>query len=250
MANIEKFFAYRTDPGSGDKIGTVRYTDPITGDLILGEQYAAYGHPAKFIKVADDVSSGTTDLPDIGSVTFANTSTTGRVDFSTAFAFGASGTAVGLLVRVVDDASGTNNDHAVRKMIASAGTNSYTLNTTFTDAPVSSDTYQLWIDCFRYNAMLIKTEFTVANASCTIRPIFYSVPQDNVQPTPGVAAPHRYPTQELTIVGTDVSTDTSDVSATHYHGEIAAIGVHGACGAVLRVTSISSGTVSVWVALV
>jgi len=247
-ADIEKFFAYRTSPGSGDKIGTVRYVDPLTNDTIQGEQAASYGHPAKFIKIADDVGAGTTDLPAKAFVAIT-TSTVSNIAFDGAFGF--SSDATGLLAWIENDSSGTELDHQVRKL-TNATSNTYDVNRDWhgSAVPEAADTYRLLVDCFRFNSMLIKTEFSVSGASCVIRPWFFSVNQDNDQPTPNVAAPLRYPTTAFTVLGTSVSTDATDVSATHYHGEILAVGVHGALGACFRVESISSGTVSIWVAMV
>lgn len=247
MADIEKLFAYRTSPGSGDKIGTLRYVDSITGDTILGEQLALYGHPAKYVMIADGQSSGTTDLPAKGSAVIQGSSTTTQVNFDVGFGGGLSAdvdAGVGMLIWIE---SGTNA-HLIRKMISSAGSHQYTLNAALTADLTGSETYRPLIDCFRFNAMLIKSEFSVSGASCVIQPHFFSAPQDNVQPTPGVAKPHRYPEREYTLVGTDVNTDISDTST--YHGEVLSIGVHGAIGACLRVKSITSGSVSLWVALV
>lgn len=225
--------------------------DPITGDTILGEQTAAFGYPAKWIKIADDVSAGTTDLPDIGAIAIQTGSgTADRIQFSGNFPFAAAAAdALGLLVWYTN--AGTNQNQ-MRKLVSVVSANNYNVNADWGAAPTASHTYRLLIDCFRFNAMLIKTEFSSSStsATCTIQPHFFSVPQDNAYPTPAVATPKRYPTRAYTIANTGISTDTTDVSATHYHGEVLSLGVHGAVGASLRVTAVSTGTVSVWVALV
>lgn len=224
--------------------------DPITGDVILGEQYSALGYPAKFVKIADDRdgTTSTVDYPDTTGVTITTGGTVSTIPFTGTFPAVASAAAgLGHLVWITNAGSNLN---AVRKLTSVASGNTFNVNADWPASPTSGHTYRLLIDCFRFNALLIKSEFSVANASCTIRPYFIGVPQDNVLPTPATATPLRWAGQELTIVGTDVSTETTDVSATHYHGEITALGVHGAMGLCFRITSVSSGTVSLWVACV
>lgn len=247
---IEKLFAYRTSPGSGDKIGTLRYLDPITGDVILGEQTASYGHPAKFIQIANDVGAAATDLPDKTGAAIT-TSTTSNIAFDNPFNF--SGDVSGLLAWIETDASSGDLTNEVRKLVNETSANTYDVNRNWhgTEVPAAADTYRLLVDCFRFNSMLIKTEFSDPGASCVIRPWFFSVNQDNDQDTPAIATPHRYPTSAFTVFGTTVNTGATDQAASaHYHGEILAVGVHGAMGVCLRVESITAGTVSIWVAMV
>lgn len=252
-ADIEKFYAYRKDPGAdgADKIGTYKYTDPVTGDVIHGEQVAQYGHPAKFVKIVDDDdgTGPTVDHPAKGGVGIT-TSAVSTIVFDGPFGF--SSDVSGLLVWIEADAADSGNSitNEVRKLTGEPTANNYNVNRNWAEAPASADTYRLLIDTFRYNSMMIKAEFTTSQANCDVVTHFFSVNQDNDLPTPGVATPHRYSTRAYRIQGTNVSTDTTDTSSTHYHGEILSMGVQGALGACVRVTAVSAGTVSLWVALV
>lgn len=240
-ANIEKHFAYRVDPTMGDKIGTLRYVDPLTNDTIYGEQAASYGHPAKFVKIAAAANTINADYPPINTVTIAGGSLANNVVFSGAFP---AGDATGHLVWYEE--SGTNANQ-VRKLV-SVSSNTYDVNRDWPAAPTSGHSYRLLIDCFRYNAMLVKVEFSDASAVCDIRPSFFSVNQDNDNPTPGIAAPKRYMDRSYRVQGTSIQGDTEETN--YYHGQVLSFGVHGALGAVINLEYVSAGEVSIWVALV
>lgn len=231
--------------------------DPITGDTILGEQTAAFGYPARFIKIADDVSGSTSnELPGKnGRAIVAGNASLSEIAFDGYFTGAAAAAdSLGLLIWYESAGNNVNQIRKLTSVVSDSTSKIFGVNRDWvTSAPSAGDTYRPLIDCFRFNAALIKVEFSTSSTSdtCTIVPHFFSVPQDGAYPTPGVAKPHRYPTRAYTISNTGISTDASDTSATHYHGEILSIGVHGAVGMCLRVTNIvGGGTVSVWVALV
>jgi hypothetical protein len=240
-------YANRTEPTSGNlkKIGTLKYTDPHTGDEIHGEQTASYGHPAYLVKIAA-TTSNSGDYPAIGSVAIESGSTTANVNFDGAFSFG---DPTGLVIMITE--SGSNQYECRRILSWDNGTHTATIHDSgnglgsgWPATPSADDTYDLFIDVWRHNSLLVKGEVSTDNAQINIIPVFYDMNVDPEQPTGNAKKPIRYHEWQYTLDGGTITTDVSE--ATYRHAAVRSFGAHGALLAKVHLVSVSSGTASLW----
>ncbi len=236
-----KTYATRSVPGGGtEKIGVLSFVDQ-NGDTIKGEQYASYAYPAVFNKVAATANTLSTtvatEYPPTTGVTINGAGSNTTVVFSGSFSFGSP---VGLLILFT---SGTNTGQ-VRPIISVASGTTYNLGgPVLPAATANADTYELMVDCSRLSNLIIKTELSTNTDTCTWRPVYFSWNEDATGTT---STPIRYLDLEK---GIDNTADNVGVSqATYYHGIMRSVNCLGAMGARFKLTALSGGSVSLWVA--
>lgn len=236
-----KTYATRSIPGGGtEKIGVLSFVDQ-NGDTIKGEQYASYAYPTVFNKIASAASTLSTtvatEYPPTTGVTINGAGSNTTVVFSGAFSFGSP---IGLLILFT---SGSNANQ-VRPIISLNTGTTYNLGgPVLPAATANADTYELMVDCSRLSNLILKTEFSTSSNTCSWRPVYFSWNED---PAAAVATPIRYLDIEKGIDNTADNVGNSQGS--YYHGIVRSVSCLGALGARFKLTVLSGGSVSLWVA--
>lgn len=231
--------ALRTVPSGGttEKIAVLKYDDPVEGTTdVKHEQYSQYGHPLSLIKIAATTTTAGDYPASIASITGGTSST---VQFNSTPAI----SPVGMLIRFI---SATNNTNEVARIISLASGSTYNLSRTLTGAVTNGDTYDLLIDCYRMNSIIVKSEFSNGTGTADLILSFYDIGKDAVTPTPSNRALIRY--QDVAMSVDNLNFNTGITEGGYYHGQTRSSTVWGALGAKVRLVAApsSSASISIW----
>ena len=259
---IAKFDRVVPSAGTLESIGSIVYPDPVDGAWGAGstdlkhEQFSVYGLPATAVKIAKQIVTGDAgkEYPfDSGVLQSAPASAGGtilKLHTGVLQSRDASTLPYGMLAEIMDGSEGIG---AVRRCTSWDDQANAIVNVarawTSGAVPQAGAKYRLLFDLRSAATVHLSGEFSVSGASCMLQAVFYDWPleEDGVTPRRSRRRYDRLVTLSQTNPVTNI-TDAADKQDDAFPGIGPTIDVHGWFGMKLRFVSITSGSVSLWLA--
>jgi hypothetical protein len=254
----KKGSAFRSDPGSGQRIRVNTFLDPVDGNTIVQETLLFAGAPAWFIKIGSSEQTNLRDYPYTGGspALFANTTSisgltvqlnNAAMDGGVAGSQGSNALNPAGLGLMILDGSAKGDVRRITGWNSGAPTSSN--KTVVLERGVSAqvsmaDHYVLGFVCLHDTELLIKTEFSANDAAAPTAKLLVRY-MDLPQTEAGVQrAPIPYLDRIIDVLNLGVTID----GGAAYQGQILSVPCKGGTLATVLVhTKPASGTLDVWV---
>lgn len=185
--------AFRTDPGSGQPIGVLKFIDPMmdpSQNLVYG-QHAEFGHPLSLIKIAEQTNTAGRMYPYRGTGAFLSGCTTTVLNVSGMDSIPKAGLGIHIM-------TGASSILGQSRIITASASGSVTIDPPLAAAPAAGNTFDLFVDCFRFKQLVIKAEAEVTGASIPIIVVLMDCPPQSTTVPP--ARPAIYYADEAVTI--------------------------------------------------
>lgn len=248
-------FALRKTDGSWtEKLAALDWTDPISGDVLKGEQFALYGgdaRPIPLVQVSDSQASGA-EYPKSGTAIGGSTTTisfpsTVTVDPTGLLVLLTNDTPSGALgqLRRVNSVTGSSGSYVATVGKWNSASGAYaTLAWSGGISIGASTTFSLLVDLIGLARLHIVPEFQNAKAtdpSAVLNAILYGRPQTA---SGAASAPIPFADRDTLVANNDRTTDSAQSG--YRQGDTYTIEACGAIGAKVRLVTAPSGKLALW----
>jgi hypothetical protein len=239
-----KTTAVRTVPtGTTEPVGTLAFDDDVENQsAVKYEEYSPHGYPLILAKIATAVTTLNRLYPYDGTGTFPGITDTTHVQLDTT-ASTIPADCTNLLLHIISGTAG--NIGATRRITLHGASAQMTLNRALPATPAIGDGYLLLIDLFRFSQFVIRGESSASGSPIGLAPVFYDYAHNHLASGFRAARPAVGALDSLEQIG-PVNVPPCLESSAYFNNRLGVYDARGALGGKVLLTSIGSGSVSLW----